>query len=479
MKFISLLFLLIISSLAEEKIVFLLTLFRHGARSPGEYLNKSLHLDYIFEKWDNLGELTPTGRRMHYALGLRNREIYINKKHFLSEKFDPFEILVYSTNYNRTLESVASQLQGLYPFNTGEEITEEQKSKSLPPSKISEKIKSELDKMNNNALPFKMSLIPIRMINDKELKINVANGCYKRAAEILSNNSKNAETKLINIYQKFYEAFGQELIKIYGKEILTNNNFISNFCDAFIAGIAENKKMEKINEVKIDKEKLLNSCFEFNSAIYKDIMIGDKERSLAILEVSKLLKEFIYYMKQRIDYDINKGDAQKKVENYSKLKMIMISAHDTTLSLWEMFFIKVFLKNDDTKYIFPKFAAQLTLEVVTDNKTDSSKKKNYNNYTINCFFNDDLFFSRKVDEFINIVESNIYDDDKLNEICLEKSNTSGEEKEKKKKNNYFHLMIVFVILTGILIILLIFFIIKANINKSSDINNMNDLLVLN
>ena len=123
MKYISLLFLLIISSLAEEKMVFLLTLFRHGARSPGEYLNKSLHLDYIFEKWDNLGELTPTGRRMHYALGLRNREIYINKKHFLSEKFDPFEILVYSTNYNRTLESVASQLQGLYPFNTGEEIT--------------------------------------------------------------------------------------------------------------------------------------------------------------------------------------------------------------------------------------------------------------------------------------------------------------------------------------------------------------------
>ena len=40
-------------------------------------------------------------------------------------------------------------------------------------------------------------------------------------------------------------------------------------------------------------------------------------------------------------------------------------------------------------------------------------------------------------------------------------------------------MIVFVILTGILIILLVFFIIKANINKSSDINNMNDLLVLN
>ena len=125
MAMISIFLLLFISSLAEEKLVFLLTLFRHGARSPTKYYNESSHLDYLFEKWDSPGELTPTGRRMHYALGLRNREIYINQKHFLSEKFDPHEILVYCTSYNRTLESVASQLQGLYPFETGAEITEE------------------------------------------------------------------------------------------------------------------------------------------------------------------------------------------------------------------------------------------------------------------------------------------------------------------------------------------------------------------
>ena len=432
MVFIPIFFLLINSSLAKEKTVFLLILFRHGARAPGEYLNESLHLDYILEKRGNLGELNPTGRRMHYALGLRNREIYIKKKHFLSEKFDPHEILVYSTNINRTLESAACHLQGLYPFNTGEELTEQQKSKSSPPVRLSSKVKSELDKIKNNALPSKMSLVPIRMINDNERKINVLVGCYKKVVEIIKNNSKNYENIIVNTYKKFYETYGPTLNKIYGKETVIKEDFISSFCDAFIAGAAENKKMEIFNE--INKEELLNTCFELNSIMFKYIMAGDKENVVATLEVSELLREFIHYMKQRVDADINNEDIQKNFGDYSKPKMIMISAHDTTLSLWEMFFIKVFLNNNVTKYILPKFSAQLTLEVVTDNNTDSSKNKNYNNYTINCYFNDDLFFSRKVDEFINLVENNIYDDNKMNEYCPVESIIS---REKRKKINIF------------------------------------------
>ena len=458
MAMISIFLLLFTSSLAEEKLVFLLTLFRHGARSPTKYYNESSHLDYLFEKWDSPGELTPTGRRMHYALGLRNREIYINQKRFLSEKFDPHEILVYCTSYNRTLESVASQLQGLYPFGTGAEITKEQKVNSFPPLNISSKVKSELDKMNNSALPFQMSLVPIRMINKEEGKITIRRkkGCDKRYSEIYEKNIKNS-VELKNFVKKFKENYSQVLNKMYGKEKKYDYDFIDKLCDAFIAGTTEAKKMEKIDKNKIDKEKFLSECFELKKIKYKYLMAGDKEKAVATLEVSKLLPEFIHYMKQRIDADINKEDIGKKLEDFSKPKMLMISAHDFNVAMWEMFFFKVFLNNDYSKFEFPKFAAQLAIEVVTENNTDSSKK-NYSNYTVKCYFNDDLLFSSKVDEFVNLVESNIYNDDKINEFC-------------KEISNYLYLMIIFIISTILLIILMIYFIIKGYKTKSNNINN--------
>ena len=282
MVFIQIFFLLFISSLTEEKTVFLLTIFRHGARAPSDYYNTSTHLDYLFEKWDSPGELTPTGRRMHYALGLRNREIYIEQKHFLSEKYDPHEILVYCTSYNRTLESVASQLHGLYPFGTGTEITNEQKVNSFPPLNISSKVKSELDKMNNSALPFRMSLVPIRMINKEEGKITIRRkkGCEKRYSEIYEKNIKNS-VELKNFVKKFKENYSQALNKMYGKEKKYDYDFIDKLCDAFIAGTTEAKKMEKIYKIKIDKEKFLSECFELKKIKYKYLMAGDKERAVA------------------------------------------------------------------------------------------------------------------------------------------------------------------------------------------------------
>ena len=188
------------------------------------------------------------------------------------------------------------------------------------------------------------------------------------------------------------------------------------------------------------------------------------------------MQEFISYMKQRIDADINGEDIEKKSEDFSKPKMLMISAHDFNVAMWEMFFIKVFLNNDDSKFKFPKFASQIALEVVTGNNTDSLNKKNYNDYTINCYFNDDLFFSKKVDEFIKLIESNIYNDDQINEYCQEIVFNSKNEEQPQQKTIYFYLMIVFITITGLLIILMIILIIKAKKSKNelSEIKDIED-----
>ena len=162
----------ILSFSKNEKLIFVELQCRHGARAPIE-LNEN-NDDLLKEKWSNVGELTGIGQRMEYVLGLKNRYNYItNKYKFLSEKFDPHELLVYSTFLNRTLLSMTSQLQGLYPMSSkkGEILNFQQKEFFTPPVNISyEEIEKEINNLNESALPNYMTIIPIHMISPLEKK---------------------------------------------------------------------------------------------------------------------------------------------------------------------------------------------------------------------------------------------------------------------------------------------------------------------
>ena len=473
----------------EEKLVFLLTLFRHGARAPQKYYNQTSHLDYILEKWDNPGELTPMGKRMHYALGLQNRERYIETKKFLKETFDPHEILIYSTRFNRTLLSVASQLQGFYPLGTGEELAEKQVNYSIPPLDLSKNVKEKLKELGNASLPEKMTLAPIRMINDNERKIiiyDIEQCLWKRDEMRKINYQKSPELK--GFIYNFSNNYNETLDNMYNSSINYNIDFVDNFCDAYIAGSTEFKPMEKINQAFPDeskREEILETCFEFMKLNFREWIAGDSERVLPTLEISKFMREFIHYTKQRIDADISGENITEKLEDYSRPKMLMISAHDSTISMWEMFFIKVFKNNNESEYIFPKFATQLAFEVVT-NKTVESSSKKYEDYTINCYFNNDLFFSKNVKEFIDQVTPELYSDEKINEVCKfdqkenePESESNNEDDDTDKKDLYFTLMIVFSATTGLFLILMIFFIIKATRSKSSESIDKEGLLLKN
>ena len=485
MNFISLFILSLLTvSLAQdeqnEKLIFVFTHFRHGARAPQKYYNQTSHLDYILEKWENPGELTPMGKRMHYALGLRNRERYINKTHFLSEQFDPHEILIYSTRFNRTLLSAASQLQGLYPFNTGEVLNEKQIKDAIPPINLSKEVNNAINNLGNAALPQNMDLAPIRMINDNERKIIIydIDKCLWKRDEMRKKNYENSP-ELKNLINNFSKKYNQTLDSMYKKNNTYDIDFVDNFCDAYIAGTTEKKEMKEINEVFKEEEErreILDTCFEFMKLNFREWIAGDDERILPRLEVSKLMREFIHYMKKRIDADINNEDISEKLEDYSRPKMLMISDHDSTISMWEMFLIKVFKKNNESEYIFPRFATQLAFEVVTENKTsDTSKKKDLKDYTIKCFLNDDIFLTENVEDFIKKVEPMLYSDDKINEICK----FDEKEDDSNKEDLYFTLMIIFSATTAVFLLLMIFFIIKATRPKSSESISKEGLLLKN
>ncbi|XP_035983711.1 lysosomal acid phosphatase-like [Fundulus heteroclitus] len=95
---------------AERQLVYATVLFRHGDRSPV----KAYPTDpYKEDAWpQGFGQLTQEGMRQHYELGQFLRTRY---KNFLNESYHRHEVLVRSTDYDRTLMSAEANLAGLYP----------------------------------------------------------------------------------------------------------------------------------------------------------------------------------------------------------------------------------------------------------------------------------------------------------------------------------------------------------------------------
>ena len=430
----------------EEKLIFVMTHFRHGARAPQHFYFPDEYKDYAKEFWDNPGELTGMGQRMHYLLGIRNRLRYIDGKKFLSNKFNPHEILIYSSPFNRTIISVSSQLQGLYPqyVKQGENITEEQKDFSKPQVNVDcEKINEEIENLNLSALPNNMILAPIRMINNNERKITLYD--IEPCTEIRDKYKKKNEesiSSLLNITSFFKEKFSQNFDKIFGKKENYDMNLIDNVCDAFISGYTHRRKMSELMETGLNSEQLINFCFDFQKLNFRDWVLGDKKRDLAHLEVSKLMKEFIHYMKERIDADIKGEIIDKKYDDYSRPKMMMISGHDSTVSCFEIFLFDALGYNITEYYIYPKFASQIAFEVTTND--DNKEGKKYSDYFINYYFNDEPIFKINVEEFIEKISPHIWSDQEIDDFC-------GFENNYGKKDSSKTLLILFISLTSFLV----------------------------
>jgi hypothetical protein len=103
---------------STDNLYFIFEHFRHGARSPcnGDFINNT---DDIGGKWQSYGSLTKVGIKQQYLLGLKNRKYYNN---FISGVYNPKEIKIYCSNYNRTMMSAQSQLLGFYNVMNYSEI---------------------------------------------------------------------------------------------------------------------------------------------------------------------------------------------------------------------------------------------------------------------------------------------------------------------------------------------------------------------
>ena len=470
----------------EEKLVFLYTHFRHGARAP-QAVNSSYY-DMLGHKWTNPGELTGMGQRTHYLLGLRNRIKYIKEEKFLNETYDPHEILIYSSELNRTMTSAAAQLQGMYPIKdeVGLTITEEQEKLSVPQVNIDyDEIKKERENLGLNALPHLMTLVPIRLMKDQDRKINVYDikECTDEREKVKAENYKNI-TELQNFVSDFNTKYGERINNFFGTSSQKYDiTFIYDLCDAFVSDYTDKRDLSNFQNKNINLDEFHDFCMEFMRMNFLYYFFGDEDKALARLDSSKLMNDSIGHMKNRVDADITGEDIDSKYTDYSRPKMVMISGHDSTSSSDEYFMLYALGYNVTEHYKFPKFANQMALEV--RRKKDGKVPRTYADYLVKGYFNDDLMFNVTFDTFIEKIQAQVWTDDKISDYCgfedkiiIINNNTNSNTTDKGKDNAktaYKVLMSVFIVTTAILLATTIFFAYKLSQMKKLSGNRITDV----
>ena len=408
----------------NEKLVYVMTTFRHGARQQS--LKGKKRVDQFGEKWDFPKELTGVGKREHYLLGLRNRIRYIDEKNFLSKKFNVKELDVYTSLSNRTIMSVISQLQGLYPqsLKLGDVLNDIQINNSNPPFNLNYSlINEEKNLLKNYALPDCMTVIPFQTINeDKGANIYKVSECG-----IPDDGKSNGTNESFLLTKEFNEKYSKYFNEYNEKDSSYEYTFdeISDICSPYIRTYTDVRNMTSLKETGID-------LYEFYIYSLEAIRISKRDSYLAVkdtlfLQGSKLMELFINNMKMKIDMDINNVPEE---DSYYTPKMLIISGHDHTLCIQELFIILAF-DFDINTFRLPTFSSQTTFEVTTNN--NSKINKDYSDYFISYYFNEDRIFNITVEEFLQKIEPNMWSSEEIDSLCDE--NTKSSDKTNNENTN--------------------------------------------
>ena len=326
---------------SEDKLLFVLENFRHGARGPYDGMNRKAYLDFIGEKWDGIGELTPLGLRMLYLLGISTRNKYSN---FLSKTYNPLELYIFSTDFNRTLNSANSFLQGLYNNQTSINLTQTQIDRSnILNSNYSDKIKIKIEELENETLQGGINLIPVHIVDRSKLEYGLYETINCPGIEKYKNNNKN-RPEVINIIEDLLrhtnETYGQNIFKFMNisndPNYLWNKNKTNNLylADTFISDYFNGREMNYIKNSGLDMESFYNNSLNvtFINTYYSEFGISSTET--VIIGVSSMFRDMFNYMDKRIELD-KKNKSDEMTSNSPRF--IIVSAHDSCLAPIDIF----------------------------------------------------------------------------------------------------------------------------------------------
>lgn len=356
------------NNINENKLLFVYEHSRHGARTPCKGLDDN-YVDIFNHKWEGIGELTKLGMLQHYKLGLHYKEKYSS---FIStSSYKPNEVLVYSTNLNRTIMSAQSQLNGLFSLNTSS--------------------------LSNTHYPLPHVLIPIHLYEygkeniilfNKELTKNCPNVKHLR-------ESNKRSITVNNFISNFTNAIGKDFIlKVLSNRNIKDINYknIEMLCDAFISNYYEGNVLEIITQYKVNQEVLLNYCIEFSYLKHFFVEKGGKAYQSGIATISPYMNSILSYMDECIN-------------GKSKLKYVMYFGHDNTLSSIQIYLKKAF------NIMIQKmpFASTILLHLVYN----VYNKQHYIEY----YFNNEMMLNITYNSFKTKINELLWNDNEIEDYC--------------------------------------------------------------
>ena len=443
----------------NETILFVFQMNRNGARAPDFGVNNGS--DLYLEKWNSNGELSNVGKRQQYLLGVKSRKKYIENYKLLSEYYNPQEIFIKSTDYNRTIESAYSFIQGLYPNGKGQIINENIASIeniTYPPNKdYTQRFETILSdySINNSisALPYNMTIVPIHSFyTEDQFQLYDINNCpgIKNISEKQKNRKeiKNFAKKLMEENKELFK----DLEKKFKNKSQINDTFLEDYWTLYryMDNLACDEKDQR------DFSKLINeySHYSFNldnlkknaSEFLKDDYKANKNsQNISIIDASNTLHSILNWT----------DNAIKKYENNDTqqyIKYVIYSTHGSSIGTLDFFMNYYFnITIDDID-----FAESRYFELYIDN--DNEKKQ----YKIRYLKGDNTVkMDLEYKSFIGIVKKKIWSEQKITEFCypIKKDNKNDN---KNKDINIFgaSIMIILSVLDGVLIVLLILYCLK-------------------
>ena len=381
-----------------EELKFVFQVHRHGARSPFKGIHKGI--DCYGEKWIAKNELTEIGKSSHYLIGVRNRKRFIEKYNFLKKKFDRNEIKIYTTDYNRTIQSVFAQLQGLYPEKTGKRIPNNLINTSLiqPPTENYTEFYKEMEltffsgKKANYSLPNRINVFPFHIfyLPDHHIQLQSRSNCPNLKKY---RNDVEKRDDIIFFINRLTEKYGDALMKL---ENTTNKTFLYDYMttykymDSFISDITDGRNLSKLKELigEENMEDYKKMCFEFlfldwNGTNYFDTKIAQVTMSFTFRRILRKMNAVI--------------------NNQTTLKYIIYSMHDNTIGGFEIFNNLAF--NTSIEYTY--FSENVYFELYLLN----------GNYYVRLISNDIIRLDIPFQEFEKKIQKLLLTDEEIAEFC--------------------------------------------------------------
>ena len=347
---------------------------------------------------------------MEYLLGVYLKNYY---KEFFSEKYNPNEIYIMSSDSNRTVESALAQIQGIYQNKTDINLTNYQINRSIPyyfENKLDPEFERFLESIENYSLPHNIQIPPIHSIDDRYhiYRISENENC-EPYNYIKEDNLKKTVVK--NFINNFNYTFGELLLSnlsISDKNYFTNINNIDIVCDNFLSNYEIGNKLNKIfNEKKyID---FYDECIEYFTLKYKEIHIqGIKKNNIVgLITQSQIMRIILNYMKKRYDLSIKGNEYEDLIINGSP-KYVMLKGHDFTISTMEDLLKIIF----ETEISFPSIGSS---QFFVLNKISS--KSLGTKYNVEIIFNDKIKLEIDFNSFEKKIKKKIWSSKKVADFC--------------------------------------------------------------